>query len=805
MKYISTRGEAQATGFVEAVLSGLAPDGGLYIPDAWPTFSPQEIAAFAGRPYAEVATEVIGRFAAPAIAKDDLAAMCQAAYASFTHPCVTPLKELYPGLWLLELFHGPTLAFKDVAMQLLAQLYDHVLGLQRRTLTIVCATSGDTGGAAVEAFRGRHNVRIVALFPEGRISEVQRRFMTTASEDNVRCVAVEGTFDDCQTILKSMFQDEAFARDVDLSGVNSINWARIAAQAVYYFTAAVALGAPHRPVSFAVPTGNFGDAFAGYVASRMGLPIERIIVATNGNDILARALEGGEYARGAVLATQSPAMDIQIASNFERLFFEAANRDSDVTAAAFRAFAAEAPWRIRPQRAGANAQALRRHGGQRGRDHPHHRLDLQRDRRDHRPAHRRRRRRRPPDRRRPAGRAADRTLHRPSGKVPGSHRGGRRRHSGAAELGGRSLRQGRALRPPASRRRCREGLRPRLRERLRAMPSLHTLANGVRLVCDPIPGFETLALSVVIGRGARWEDAHRHGWSHLLEHMVCKGAGKRSARDIVEVIEAEGGQLNAATGYERTSFQLRALDGGLPLGMAVISDLVFEPVIDAAELRREKGVIAQEIAEAADMPDDLVFDIAQTAAFGDHPLGRPILGTIESIGTATHTELAAFRAGLYAPDRIVVSAAGCIDEDELLAETEALFGHARSHTSWPEPAGALRRGPGDPQVPSGAGAPGVPAARLRRRRSRLLPFAHLHRGPGRGDVLAPVPGGAGEAGAGLQYRRLCRHLCRYRDHGRLRRLRGQGRGRDGASRRRRDPFPGLWHRRGGTGPLPGAS
>jgi threonine synthase len=357
MKYISTRGEAQATGFVEAVLGGLAPDGGLYIPDTWPQFAPGEIAAFAGRPYAEVAAEVIGRFASPAIHRDDMAAMCAEAYASFTHPAVTPLKELYPGLFLLELFHGPTLAFKDVAMQLLAQLYDHVLRLQRRTLTIVCATSGDTGGAAVEAFRGRSNVRIVALFPEGRISEVQRRFMTTADDANVACVSIEGTFDDCQTILKSMFTDEAFARDVDLSGVNSINWARIAAQAVYYFTAGVALGAPHRPVSFCVPTGNFGDAFAGYVARRMGLPIERIVVATNANDILARALSEGDYARGAVMATQSPAMDIQIASNFERLYFEAARRDSDVTAGAFRAFAAEGAIRV-PQSALAAMREL---------------------------------------------------------------------------------------------------------------------------------------------------------------------------------------------------------------------------------------------------------------------------------------------------------------------------------------------------------------------------------------------------------------------------------------------------------------
>ncbi|MBQ1542361.1 MAG: threonine synthase [Caulobacteraceae bacterium] len=344
MRYISTRSgsagaQTPAIGFLDAVLAGLAPDGGLYVPEQWPSFTREEIAAFAGRPYAEVAAAVIGKFAGDALDRDDVARMCAEAYASFTHPAVTPLRELHPNLWLLELFHGPTLAFKDVAMQLLARLYEKALAAQRRTMTIVCATSGDTGGAAVEAFRGRANVRIVALFPDGRISEVQRRFMTTAADANVRTVAVQGSFDDCQAMVKSMFLDDQFRRAVDLSGVNSINWARIAAQAVYYFTAGVALGAPHRPVSFAVPTGNFGDAFAGYVAHKMGLPIERIVIATNGNDILARAIEDGRYARGVVMATQSPAMDIQIASNFERLYFEAVRRDGVETGRAFRAFA----------------------------------------------------------------------------------------------------------------------------------------------------------------------------------------------------------------------------------------------------------------------------------------------------------------------------------------------------------------------------------------------------------------------------------------------------------------------------------
>ena len=338
MQYISTRGEAQPASFLEAVLAGLAPDGGLYVPKAWPAFTTDEIAGFAGRPYAEVAAAVITKFAGDAIPAADIAQMCEEAYASFTHPATVPLKELYPGLWLMELFHGPTLAFKDVAMQLLARLYEYVLARQNRHMTIVCATSGDTGGAAVEAFKGSKHVRIVALFPEGRISEVQRRFMTTTGADNVLAISVDGTFDDCQTMLKAMFQDGAFARDIDLSGVNSINWARIAAQSVYYFTSAAALGAPGRPVSFCVPTGNFGDAYAGFVAKTLGLPIENMIVATNGNDILSRAMSTGRYEKGAVLASMSPAMDIQIASNFERLYFEAVERESTETSRAFQAF-----------------------------------------------------------------------------------------------------------------------------------------------------------------------------------------------------------------------------------------------------------------------------------------------------------------------------------------------------------------------------------------------------------------------------------------------------------------------------------
>ncbi len=349
MRYVSTRGQAAPVGFVDAVLGGLAPDGGLYVPETWPLFSAQEIAGFAKLSYAEVAAKVLGAFAGDEIVHEDLLAMCREAYATFTHKTVVPLVQLTPQAFMAELFHGPSLAFKDVAMQILARLYDHILGAQDRRLTILCATSGDTGGAAVEAFRGRKTIKVVALFPEGRISEVQRRFMTTAAEDNVACVAVKGSFDDCQAIVKQAFQDQTLRQAVDLSGVNSINFARIAAQAVYYFTTAVALGAPARTVNFCVPSGNFGDAFAGYVARRMGLPIGQIVVATNANDILARALETGRYARGVVQPTISPAMDIQSASNFERLYFEAVEREPVETARAFTAFAEAGSIEIPPQ------------------------------------------------------------------------------------------------------------------------------------------------------------------------------------------------------------------------------------------------------------------------------------------------------------------------------------------------------------------------------------------------------------------------------------------------------------------------
>jgi threonine synthase len=310
------------------MLTGLARDGGLYVPEIWPQLAPDTIASFFGKPYWEVAVDVIRPFAGGEISDADLGRMANEAYATFRHPAVVPLKQMAPHLFMLELFHGPTLAFKDVAMQLISRLMDHVLAKRGQRTTIVVATSGDTGGAAVEAFANLENVDLVVLFPHGRISEVQRRMMTTTNAANVHALAIEGTFDDCQAMVKAMFNHHRFRDRVALSGVNSINWARIVAQVVYYFTSAVALGAPARPVTFTVPTGNFGDIFAGYVAKRMGLPVRRLRIATNVNDILARTLKTGIYEVREVHATVSPSMDIQVSSNFERLLFEAGGRDA---------------------------------------------------------------------------------------------------------------------------------------------------------------------------------------------------------------------------------------------------------------------------------------------------------------------------------------------------------------------------------------------------------------------------------------------------------------------------------------------
>ena len=332
MKYISTRGQAPELSFEEAMLTGLARDGGLYLPAEIPVLSQDEIAALAGLPYEEIAFRVMWPYVSGSFAGDEFKEIIARAYAGFGHDARAPLKQLNENHFLLELFHGPTLAFKDFAMQLIGQLFQVALKRRGERVTIVGATSGDTGSAAIEAFRGLDAVDVFILFPYGRVSEVQRRQMTTPADSNVHALAVDGDFDDCQAAVKDMFNDFDFRDGVKLAGVNSINFARVLAQVVYYFSAATSLGAPHRKVSFTVPTGNFGDIFAGYIAKRMGLPIDRLVVATNQNDILHRCLSGQGYFKGDTIPSISPSMDIQVSSNFERALYYAYGQDGRAVA-----------------------------------------------------------------------------------------------------------------------------------------------------------------------------------------------------------------------------------------------------------------------------------------------------------------------------------------------------------------------------------------------------------------------------------------------------------------------------------------
>jgi threonine synthase len=338
MQYVSTRGRAPALDFEGVTLAGLASDGGLYVPAEWPRFSAEDIRAMRGLAYPDLAARIMAPFVNPSLSAEELRGLCHTVYGDFGHAAVTPLVQLDAQHWLLELFHGPTLAFKDVALQLLGRLFETFLARRGERLTIVGATSGDTGSAAIRAVAGLERVEIFMLHPRGRVSEVQRRQMTTVRAPNVHNLAIAGSFDDAQAHVKRMFTDGDVTSVLNLGAVNSINWARLMAQVVYYFASALQLGAPERKVAYSVPTGNFGDVFAGYVAAKMGLPIERLIVATNINDILHRALSAGDYSAGGVTPTITPSMDIQVSSNFERLLFDAGGRDGAALAEQMRAF-----------------------------------------------------------------------------------------------------------------------------------------------------------------------------------------------------------------------------------------------------------------------------------------------------------------------------------------------------------------------------------------------------------------------------------------------------------------------------------
>lgn len=353
MKYVSTRGQAPTLDFTDVVTTGLASDGGLYVPESWPQVTPAMMQKWRELDYPALAVEIMHLFAGDSLPRKELERMSAEAYSHFSHPAIAPLRQLEDKLWVMELFHGPTLAFKDFAMQFLGQLFEHILTQRNQYRTIVGATSGDTGSAAIEAVRGLSHVRLFMLHPAGRVSAVQRRQMTTVEDDNIYNIAVDGNFDDCQNLVKAMFNDAAFRDQVGLSAVNSINWARVAAQVVYYFKAALTLGAPEQSVAFSVPSGNFGNVFAGYVAKQMGLPIAHFVVGSNHNDILTRFFASGEMKAEGVKPSITPSMDIQVSSNFERLLFELTNRDGSVVAQWMKEFADSGMFKVGKEQFGA--------------------------------------------------------------------------------------------------------------------------------------------------------------------------------------------------------------------------------------------------------------------------------------------------------------------------------------------------------------------------------------------------------------------------------------------------------------------
>ncbi len=670
MKYVSTRGRAPASGFSDVLLAGLAGDGGLFVPEAWPRLSPQAIAALAGRPYAEAAFEVIRPFIDGEIGDDALTAMCVSAYATFRHPAVVPLTQIAPGAWVLELFHGPTLAFKDVAMQLLARLMDHVLARQGRRVTIIGATSGDTGAAAIEAFRGRDNADVFILFPEGRVSPIQQRQMTTVAADNIHAIAIQGTFDDCQALVKGLFGNERLRQRLGLAGINSINWARILGQIVYYFTAAVALGSPARPVSFTVPTGNFGDIFAGYAAKRMGLPVEKLVIATNINDILARTLASGRYELNEVAATTSPSMDIQVSSNFERLLFEAYGRDGAAVEGLMQRLAQARAFDIAP----GPLEAIR--------------ADFAAGRADE-----------------AEGAATLSDVHASTGMLPDPHT------AIALAVSRRFVDEGVPMVTLATAHPAKfleavaaaTGVEPAVPDALAGILAKSeryaTLANDARVVEDyiaahsraiseessdtmtvrlsrlesgltvithPMDELESAALGVFVGAGSRSEEEQEHGLSHLLEHMAFKGTRTRSALEIAEEIEAVGGEVNAATSVETTSYYARILKNDVPLALDILADILQNSAFDPKELAREQHVIVQEIGAALDSPDDRVYDLFTEAAYPAQPIGRTILGTPETVRATGSPMLDAYLGRHYRGPRMVLAGAGALNHDRLV-------------------------------------------------------------------------------------------------------------------------------------------
>ena len=803
MHYVSTRGAAPVLQFDDVLLAGLARDGGLYLPEVWPRLSRSEIRDLRGLPYAELATRVMRPFIGRTIPEADFEAIVTEAYAGFGHEAVAPLKQLGHNRWLMELFHGPTLSFKDYALQVVGRLFDHVLKAKGQRVTIVGATSGDTGSAAIEACRDRDAIDIFILHPKGRVSDVQRRQMTTVDSPNVHNLAVEGTFDDCQDLVKAMFNETAFRDRFSLSAVNSINWARIMVQIAYYFAAAVALGAPDRRITFSVPTGNFGNVFAAYGARQMGLGIPKLVHRLEQQRHPDPLLQRRRMETAPVVPTLSPSMDIQISSNFERLLFEYYGRQGRRLAPMMERFRkdgtvdfGQSRWqRMRKLFSGHRLDDTET----RKRDPP----GFRDDRRNARSAqHHRLRRRRDPGR---SARLGDgRHGHRPSGQVPRCGRGGHRRQTGTAAAPRRSVRARGTLRRRTQRRRGREGPHRRAtgRERSSMTIQISRLANGLTVASDAMDSVETASVGVWVGVGTRDEMPEVNGVSHLLEHMAFKGTRRRSAQAIAEEIEAVGGHLNAYTSREHTAYYAKVLKEDLPLALDLLADILQNSTLDSEELARERTVIVQEIHQSLDTPDDIVFDHFQATAFPDQPIGRPVMGSSDLIRNMPRESVVDFMRGHYGATSMTLTAAGRVDHDDLMRLAEDAFGGlaagqpvVRSPVSYV--GGDFRETRDIEQVHVLFGLEGIPYTD-----DDFYALSVLSHPARRRHVVAPVPGGPGKTRTGLHHpvlpfllyrRRSVRHLCRHRraggrgtGSGGLRRV---AQGRRGGQRRGSRPSP----------------
>ena len=672
--YQSTRGEAPRLDFRGVTLAGLAADGGLYVPEAWPQFAPVDLAVLKNKPYVEVAERILLPFVTPVLSEDSLRAILEKTYAAFPDAVVTPLRQLSERHWVLELFHGPTLAFKDVALQLLGHVFEHFLAQSGQRITVIGATSGDTGSAAMAALAGRKNIDVFILYPNKGPSEIQRKQMTCIDAPNIHAVAIEGSFDDCQAIVKAMFADTEFRTRYNLAAVNSINWLRILAQMVYYFVAAVNTAgmnvAGPRPVSFVVPTGNFGNVYAGYAAMKCGLPVSKFAVASNRNDILTRFFTSGHMKAEAVHSTLSPSMDIQISSNFERLLFDLCERDGAQVRHYMDQMRTKGEFFVTPVELAMARQVFTAACAD---DEltlktiadvykesgyildPHSAVGVA------------------------ASRLLTKELPEPIITLACAHPAKFpetiRRAIGITPSLPESVAN--LLQKPerSSNSAAADGNRSKIYiGKNSSMIHISTLDNGLRVATDTMHEAESVVTGAWVGIGTRDEPQTANGVAHLVEHMMFKGTKKRSAYALSIAIEKNGGSMNAYTTREETAYYARVLPEDPGLAIDLIADMLQRSVFNPKELAREKQVIIQEIGRDLDSPEEHIFDQIYDLGYPKQKIGRSILGSAKTIAKLPREAITDYVRRYYHAGNIVLVAAGRINHGDFVALAQKYFG-----------------------------------------------------------------------------------------------------------------------------------